>query len=50
MPLCYYKRPTLVPDFANHKKYEEDTKNSQKAEVPFIICFAVSCYRGSNAR
>lgn len=50
MPLCYYKRPTLVPDFANQKKYEEDMKNSQKAKVLFTICFAVSCYRGSGAR
>lgn len=51
-PLCFYKRPTLVPVFAKWKKSKDDFcfyQKKWKARKPVFIqrLFAVSHYRGS---
>ena len=50
MTLCFYERPTLVPVFANWKKFNEDfcfLEKGWKAKIAFSICFAVSHCRDS---
>lgn len=46
MPLCNYKRPTFVPDFANEKITEEDfyfyEKKVRGEKIAFSMGFAVS--------
>jgi len=52
MPFCFYERPTSVTVFANWKKYEEDFSFYEKRWNVIIvinICFAASCYRGSQS-
>ena len=41
--LCFYKRPILVPVFANQKKFKKDFhfhEKRQKAKTVFRTCFA----------
>ena len=48
--LHFYKRPTLIPVFANWKKSEEDFhfyEKSQKVKIVFSICLAAISYRSS---
>ena len=47
-PLCFYKRPTLVPVLANQKKFEEGFhfyRKRQKAKIVFSVGFAASFWR-----
>ena len=49
-PFCFYKRPTLVPVFANQKESKEDFHlylKRRKAKIVFSDCSAASPVRGS---
>lgn len=53
MPLGFYGRPTLEPDFANQKKSKEEFrfyKERQKLKTVFSVCFVASHSRGSTPR